>query len=401
MQALNGPWTFQITSSMLALQPLPTPAASGGDCLDIGVKSPPILDCYSGVSAILAQKLVGFPVIEPTPLPSSLTREDFDGTVYRLGSTNANRPNYVSLDYHFRSGQPGVWLVETTDHAAVPNVNGGTVSSVMPFALDDSRLTHTIRPGTLKTMSIDGVTVTQFELGDTNSPRASFVWTQSGVSYAMSSAGSDDIGTPTPVVTDADLLPLVTSIIEQSSARITSTPTSPASPQAARTPNAAGNYVLATLAQAQQLAPFQLAQPSWIPSYLDDPDIVASDMIDASGEVTQTSPAGPVQAVNLVYHDSAEDDAALVTIREVKQGSALAQANGTPTPLTIAGHMVSRTISSDPLPPPAGIAGYSGNNASYVWTDQGTTFELDAMMAGPITEQDIEHMIASMIAPGS
>jgi hypothetical protein len=227
MQTIEGPWVFHITPTILDSQPLPTPR-SGIACFDVGLSTVPDIDCYGGLSATEAQKLVDFPVSEPAPLPASLTRDDFGVSAVRVGPTRANRPNSVSLNYPLKSGQQGVNLTESTNPAALPNIKDGTALIVTSLLPDAPAQPQPIRPGTLKTIAIAGVTVTRFELGGTDSPGPNFFWSQAGVNYHISLYYRSVVGTATPLITDADLIPMVTSIIEQGAARNPATPiTSP------------------------------------------------------------------------------------------------------------------------------------------------------------------------------
>jgi hypothetical protein len=218
MQAVKGPWVFHITPTAVAAQPLPTPSGSAGTCSDVGLNLPPDVDCYYGVSTILAQKLVDFPIVEPTPLPFVLTRDDFGASVYRVGTTSVNRPNYMSVYYPLKSGQQRVNLVETTDPAALPKINGEMTST---------------------SMIIDGVTVNRFGAGTTNAGLTSFVWTQAGVSSSIEC--SNISSNPNSSVTDEALQQMVTSIIEQRVRLMTPTSSSPVASKVLLTTDANGD----------------------------------------------------------------------------------------------------------------------------------------------------------------
>jgi hypothetical protein len=170
------------------------------------------------------------------------------------------------------------------------------------------------------------------------------------------------------------------------------------------TPDAAGQYHNLAFGQAQQLAPFRLAQPTWAPSSLQETEIIASipnitEVQPATPAASPTPPTGPVQVVSVTFQGPIPDEFA-VTINELKQGTPLGQAMGpgpgpgtTSTTITIAGHLITRTTWADTTPRPIG-----GPSASYAWTDQGTTFQLQALLvSSPVTEKDVEHMIASII----
>lgn len=242
MQAVTGPWTFHLTPTMVATQPLPTPQSGMACAPFVGLSHTPKLDCYPPISATVAQRLVGFPIIEPTPLPAGLTRNPFAVGVDRLGTTSATQPNYVSLDYWLHpssSGQQEVQLIETTNHAAVPTINGGMASIVTPLSSGGPPQTLTIRSGTLATLTIDGVSVTRFAVGPPTTGTTYFVWTQAGVSSSIAYTVSPP--NPKPLVTDAELQQMVTSIIEQRAGQATSSSTSPASSEVLPPPTANGD----------------------------------------------------------------------------------------------------------------------------------------------------------------
>jgi hypothetical protein len=227
MQAVMGPWTFHITPKMVAAQPLPTPD-NNWYCLDDRMISTLKLDCYPPMSAPLAQKLVRFPIIEPALLPASLSRDAFGVSVLRFGTSGSNQPNYVSLDYWLRSssGQQDVLLVQTTNHAAVPTINGTVASIVTPLSSGGQAQTMPIRPGTLATLTIDGVNVTRFAVGPPTTGTTYFTWTQAGVSYSIEYTVHPP--SPKPLVTDAELQQMVKSIVEQRAGQATPSSSPPA-----------------------------------------------------------------------------------------------------------------------------------------------------------------------------
>ncbi len=182
------------------------------------------------------------------------------------------------------------------------------------------------------------------------------------------------------------------------------TPTNAAN-SALPTPDASGNILLSTIDQAQQLAPFHVVQPTWVPSYLHDESIVASvpnstEAQSSTPATSTTQPTGAVQVVSLNFMGPWPKSPA-VTINELQQGTPLGPAGGpssglgvTSTTITIAGHPVTHSNWSITSAGPP-----SGYNTKYVWTDQGTTFQLMALITDPVTEQDVERMIASMLSP--
>lgn len=196
--------------------------------------------------------------------------------------------------------------------------------------------------------------------------------------------------------------------------------TQPSSPTAATgagmpTPDVSGQYRQLTFAQAQQLAPFHLAKPAWLPPCLQVADIVASvpNLTQVQPNpplagstptpgVSATPPTGPVRVVRVSFAlpNSIVDASAefTVVINELKQGTPLGPVIGqdvgsTTTTMTIAGHHITRTTW-----PVAAVYPQSGPSAVYVWTDRGTTFQFAAsLLSWPTTEPNVEHMIASML----
>ncbi len=169
------------------------------------------------------------------------------------------------------------------------------------------------------------------------------------------------------------------------------------------TPDSSGTYGNLTFALAQQLAPFYIVEPTWVPSSLHDEQISASitnitEVRRGTPAASATPPTGPVLVVSISYWGPYPQPP-VVTINELKQGTPLGPAKGpgagpgiTSVTITIAGHTVTRrTWATTAIYPP------SGPNSEYVWTDQGTTFQLQAIITESAMQQDVEHMIASML----
>ncbi|HET9016961.1 MAG TPA: hypothetical protein VFN57_15270 [Thermomicrobiaceae bacterium] len=191
-------------------------------------------------------------------------------------------------------------------------------------------------------------------------------------SVATSPAGSSGAApTGTPVAAAPALTPTVASPAP-----------SPAATPAQPTPDALGSYAALTFRQARLLAPFHLARPAWLPPYL----------VDRGIQVQGPPPGvhGPIQFATLYY------GAAVTRQRDGLQIIEHPGANGgspppgaTPSTLTIAGHSVTG-------------AAWTTNGVpilSLSWTDRGTSFTVLATMSAPLTEADVEHVIASMLAP--
>ncbi len=157
------------------------------------------------------------------------------------------------------------------------------------------------------------------------------------------------------------------------------------------TPNETGHYTGITFEQAQQLAPFTLAQPQWVPSYLVKQWIEARALPQLefpNGTPTLSSPSNPkLELVTLMYTLQDSTQNGLVAIQETGHSVQAGIPNdATQTTVTMAGLAITKSTFTMAVP-----------MAEYQWQMDGTYFDVSVHFAGPITEQDVEHMIASMI----
>jgi len=229
MHAVDGPWTLRVTPDMVATQPLPT-YQSDWYCEDDAVSPAPKVDCYPPMGRPLAERLVNFRIIEPNPLVPPLSRDPFTVGVDRFGAPRSNPPNYVNLTYWTsqKSPQQEVQLVETTNPAAVPNVNGDSASITTPLTAGGPPQTLAILPGSVATTVIQRVSVTQFDVGGGQFPTRYYVWTQAGIGSYL--AYTVEPPSSKPLLSGAEMRQLVTSIIQQRAGRATPGPTPLASP---------------------------------------------------------------------------------------------------------------------------------------------------------------------------
>ncbi len=140
-QTVKGPWTFKITPGMLASQVRPTPNSQGD---------------YSGLTVEQAQRLVDFPIVEPSPLPDMLSRQEFNTFVSTVASNGPAGPNLITQIYTMKQNiERGVKLQETTVETAQPSLQGKGIRSVI------TQNTPTIMPlgdVSQSTLSIDDTT---------------------------------------------------------------------------------------------------------------------------------------------------------------------------------------------------------------------------------------------------
>ena len=198
---VSGPWVFQLTPQMVANQPLPTPAGK--------------VDRFLNISVAEAQKLVGFPIVEPNTLPTGLLHQDFNVILYAVGDTGSAQANYVMLNYPPNPPvNEGVYLIETSNVAAIPTVTNGTYAMLLPTpTYNGTPTTGTIDAGSLSTFTIKGVSVTTFTVTGAGSRQTYYAWTQSGVGYFVRYPA--DTTSPKQPVSDNDLRQIVASVIQQ------------------------------------------------------------------------------------------------------------------------------------------------------------------------------------------
>ena len=206
-QSIEGPWTFTITPDAVANQPMPNPPS--------GVAR------FAGVSAAQAQQWSSFPITAPNPLPAVLSnaqvlkRNEFNVNGYGLGVPETAAANYVLFTYDQPLGQV-VFLAETTNAAAAPNISGDSAILLMPGEPSGKTGTWAISPGTLSHPKIVGVIITRFEVSTSagNGPMVVYVWKIGEVDYLIWHV-LDSSRPGITTVTDADLQEMVASIIEQ------------------------------------------------------------------------------------------------------------------------------------------------------------------------------------------
>ncbi len=361
---IDGPWTFTITPALVANQPMPTPFSNIGR--------------FGSVSVSQAQRWTSFPITAPSPLPAvlshggTLERNEFNLNGYGLGVSATATANYVMFTYQQPFGQD-VWLVQTTNTDAVPTVEGDSATMLMPVPPSGKRQTLTISPGSLLYPKIGGVTVTRFEVSNSAStgPTVYYVWRLGDIGYYIRYV-MDTPPAGQTTVTESDLQEMVSSIIEQRGGAVPATVTSGSPP-----------FTL-TFAQAEHIVSFYVAEPTWVPSYLVNKGVVVI------APPRQTPTPQNVHDVFLEYAPAAFNQPYSVTIREFDNTKLPHVYDGTSTTVTIAGKPVTRTVATRAKSTDPHILGFT-------WSQEGTFFWLDAEVGGPVTEQDLEHMVASMI----
>jgi len=340
-----------VTASPTSTSQLPTPNADGG---------------YHNLSLAQARQLVAFPIIEPNPLPDVLRPLPDDSVaVATIGSPGSTQANYVAFSYPAQDqAERGVTLVQTTVQTAAPADDGAALHWVDQ---NGEPVTVKYKQLILNRVSIAGVTVTKLDTLQDSGRVMYATWQKDGVSFVASSS----LG---PHVTAA--------VFDQFIAALIAPGTTMATPQATAVTPALPHVCevredSVTFAQAQQLAPFYITDPTWLPSYLVSQCVIGF----REGETPD-----PSAQLLIEYGPPDGSQAYSVQIVEYTENHG-AQPSGIPSALTIAGHVVAYSVTP---------VGY-GTHSYFVWHDQGTIFQLDAMLGGPLTEQDVERMIASML----
>ncbi len=380
-QQIDGPWVFSITPEMTATQPPPTPVTD--------------VDRFAGVSVTEAQKLVSFPLVEPNPLPAPLTRKEFNVNGYALGVASSAPANYVMFDYEPQqpSSEQDVWLVETTNGAAVPIVNGDSVSLILPGPSGGTTRTMTISQGTKLTLPLGGVNVTTFKVASsaTNTTTVYYVWKQAGVNYYIRHV-EDVTSTGQALVSPGVLLQTLMSLITQKSGAIP-------------TPDDSGRIIGITFEQAQQLTPFPIYLPTKIPTWLGFSGVEVDNppLPPGTGNATPVKASLWFGSMNKQHMPVTIDESRLSMNPNNVSGAEVPVTNAAGTPTVMPADGVVSTIDINGTTVTRhDTANQQGTIISvYFWKQGPTSMMLTAMSVSQADEQDLEQMIASMIAQGS
>jgi TolB protein len=165
---INGPWRFELPRTFQSSVPYPAPDSSG---------------IYTNLSVAQAQQLVGFPIIEPTPLPGFLYPQLFNAKAAAHGSTN---PNWLQLTYTVKNEAANAIIVEESTEPPDDISNASSET----------------------TIEIDGVTVTKRELTQVTGRSVFYTWQLAGTSFKLTADLSWQ-------VTEPVLEQMVSSMIDQ------------------------------------------------------------------------------------------------------------------------------------------------------------------------------------------
>ena len=360
-KVISGTWSFAFVPANLGPQLVPTPHRDGS---------------YYDLSLSQAEQLVGFPIALPNPLPDVL--QPLPGSSFiasAVGSTGSANANYVTFSYSAADMiDKGVTIIETSADSAMPTIQQNTIHWIDR----GYKKTTPVSQVSTSTLTIKGVAVTRWDTTQQDAHVIYYLWDKGGVHFIVSTVLGQQ-------VTEAVMEQFVGAMIAPSGATPQPSPT-PTLPLALPTPDKYGQIILA-FAQVQRLATFYVARSQWVPPYLADQGVMVPQWQGAE------PPGSPFERIILAYGSSNPSQHYMVQISESSVGvhSSFGSQASTPTTVTIAGHRVTRTD----------ITARSGAQvkkvADYLWQDQGTTFELAGDLSGPVTEQDLEHMVASMI----
>jgi hypothetical protein len=389
--AAGTPTTMSASPTTASYAPLPTPDASGQ---------------YNNLTFAQAQQFAQFPLVQPTWVPSYLHDE-------RISASVPNRTE-VLITTPTADATPPTGAVQVVSVI----IRGPSFEPPEPPAVTINELKQGTSlgppwgpgPGSGPTTTTTTITIAGHPVTDTGwpivavapspGPNNSFVWTDQGTTFQL-------LALVTGPLSVQDVEHMIASMLQPTTAKATPWFETPSATPAVPTPDSSGWYDGLTFAQAQRVAPYRLVQPTWVPAYLEAGRTSATVLniteVQPQPPATEPPASGPVQVVQLTFFGRALDSEDWVFISELKQGTPIGPLGGTgPAPsttttmtITIAGQPVTRTTWGFATPVP--ISPQDGFNARYVWTDHGTTFQLAAFVDAPLTEQDVEHMIASMV----
>jgi hypothetical protein len=341
----------------------------------VAAAAPNRFGSYDKLSLAQAEQLVNFPIATPNPLPDVLKPLPNNTiTASAIGSTGATKANFIFFFYPaVNMAEKGVSVVETSADSAVPTVQGNAIHWIDPTG---RKTTVAVSQVTQTSLTIAGQTVNRWDTVQQGANVVYYLWDRKGVHFVVYTI-------PKIQVTEAVMEQFVHAMIAPSAAPQRAQP-SPTPPFALPTPDADGQIVL-TFEQARQITPFFVATPQWVPDYLTDQGVIVPEWQGAE------PPGSLVQEIMLTYLNPEQRISVQITEEGEHVPRAFANA-ATPTTLTIAGQSVTRTDI---------VSGSETPIRDYLWQEHGTTFELTGTITDPLTEQDLEHMIASMIEQGT
>ncbi len=334
----------------------------------VAVPTPDASGQYHNLSFAQAQQIAPFHLVQPAWVPSYLVSNGIDARVRRTLETPNGTPA-------IQPASPEA--IDSVSFAFGPRVRDNGAVVMIQETPDSVSFGSPPQDAVMSTLMLVGQTITKFEY-DSNLPIAGYQWRDQGTGFELKAYLDGQL-------TEQDVEHMIASMLEQSNEQETASTTVsvPATPN----PSGASSF---TFEEVQQLAPFYVAQPTWMPSYL---ETKYANVPFGPGSAT---PATPVVQVTLWYGPPVTAQLSVarqyfVELFETDQPSSFGfPGNPTPTTVTVSGHAVARVEYTN-----------NGPYVNYQWQDQGTIFSLDAKIAGPLTEQDIEHMIASMLTPDS
>ena len=220
---------------------------------------------------------------------------------------------------------------------------------------------------TQSSLSISGQRIARYEY-DYSGSAVVYQWQEQGTSFEVMARLAGQL-------TEQDLEHMIASMLTEGGE--STTPVSQASPTAP---------ARLTFDQLQQKAHYYLAQPTWLPSYL----VPGGVMIGETTPPGTTPTSQEIHVSVLSYLPTDPGQPYSLAIRELDSTITPEAPTGSITTITIDGQVITRSAATQLAPGEANIVNFQ-------WSEKGTHFWVAAQMAGPLTEQDIEHMIASML----
>ncbi len=345
---VQGPWTFTLSGANLAAQSIAMTNTNRQ---------------HANLSVRDAQALIDFPIVEPSPLPSVLARPDRLASAVTLLAGDAPSADLVRLFYPARNDGPnGVTVSETHLSITVPYVIRNELHVI---GADGTPAVLPAGQWTQDSVSIAGLTVLKLNMLQRSVNSVYYSWEQNGVFFVVTAE-------PDVQVTDAIVEQMIASMIDHGA--VTSTPAQPTSSRGAL-----------TFAQAKQMAPFYVAVPTWLPDYL----VEQSVSVDGTPILDSTNNLAQIRFIIANYALKNRPQDYVLQIGEQVAQLSTTPPEGKSSDLQIGGHTV-RSIMS-----------LNGSSVYFTWQDQGTTVQMTAHMTSPVTEQDLEHIVDTMLKTGN
>ncbi len=245
---LGGDDTFPVSQSDIVRIASSMVPVAKNTAVATPIPSPTRFGYHDQLSIAEAQQLVGFRIIEPSPLPDVLTHPSLNASALKLLPTGSTAADFVTLMYPSNDLSSGLIIDETTLSTTLPVVLHNMLHLT---AADGQPLQMPVSSWTRDSLSIKNVPVSKLDTVQDGSHVLYYYW-QQGDTYFVA------YGRTTTQLSEAVMVRVVTSMIGQSAGG--------ASPPAQASPTSDGAALLPLLTPSAKLATKEAAS-QWAIDY--------------------------------------------------------------------------------------------------------------------------------------